>query len=136
MPKKTWIEKRNSDKPFLIKKTDKKFADIPEGSAMLIATPRIIDAYVKNIPFGKSSDLKTMREDLALSYDAEKTCPVTTGIFLRIVAEAAYEELQAGKDIDDVAPFWRIITPKMKVAEKLVCGVEFIEKQRILEGIE
>ena len=136
MVKKTWIEKRDCDKSFKIKTIDKDFADIPEGSKMFIATPQIIDAYVKHIPFGKSTELSTMRNDLAIEYQGDKTCPVSTGIFLRIISEASFEELKAGKDIGDVTPFWRIVNPKSKLAEKLECGIDFIEKQRELEGIE
>ena len=60
----------------------------------------------------------------------DKTCPVTTGIFLRIVSEASFEELNEGKDIQKVTLFWRIVNPKSKLAEKLECGIDFIEKQR------
>ncbi len=130
MAKKTWIEKRDCDKSYKIKTIDKKFADIPEGSKMFIPTSRIIDDYIKHIPFGKSTELSTMRNDLATDYQADKTCPVTTGIFLRIVSEASYEELKSGKGIEEVTPFWRIVNPKSKLANKLECGAEFINKQR------
>ena len=136
MAKKTCIEKRDCNKSFKIKTIDKKFADISEGSKMLIATPQIIDDYVIHIPFGKSTELATMRNDLAIEYQADKTCPVTTGIFLRIVSEESFEELNAGKDIEKVTPFWRIVNPKSKLAEKLECGIDFIKKQRENEGIE
>ena len=136
MAKKTWIEKRDCDKSYKIKTIDKKFADIPEGSKMFIPTPRIIDDYIKHIPFGKSTELSTMRNDLATDYQADKTCPVTTGIFLRIVSEASYMELKQGKEIDEVTPFWRLVNPKSKLANKLECGIEFIEKQRKNEGIK
>ena len=133
MAKKTWIEKRNCNKSFKIKTIYKKFADIPEGSKMFIATPKIIDDYVNNIPFGKSTELATMRNDLAIEYQADETCHVTTGIFLRIVSEASFEELNAGKDIEKVTPFWRIVNPKSKLAEKLDCGTKFILKLRKIE---
>jgi hypothetical protein len=136
MAKKTWIEKRDCDKSFIIKTIDKKFADIPEGSKMLIATPQIIDEYVKHIPFGTSTELSTMRNDLAIEYQADKTCPVTTGIFLRIISEASFEEVSSGKDINEVTPFWRIVNPKSKLAEKLECGINFIINQREIEGIQ
>ena len=74
--------------------------------------------------------------EMTFEYLADKTCPVTTGIFLRIVSEASFEELKAGNDIEEVTPFWRIVNPKSKLAEKLECGIDFIEKQRELEGIE
>ena len=135
MAKKTWIEKRDCNKSYKIKTIDKKFADIPEGSKMFIATPRIIDDYIKHIPYGKSTELSTMRNDLAIDYQADNTCPVTIGIFLRIVSEASYEELKSGKGIEEVTPFWRIVNPKSKLANKLECGAEFINKQREREVI-
>ena len=135
MAKKTWIEKRDCNKSYKIKTIDKKFADIPEGSKMFIPTPRIVDDYIKHIPFGKSTELSTMRNDLATDYQADKTCPVTTGIFLRIVSEASYEELKSGKGIEEVTPFWRIVNSKSKLANKLECGAEFINQQRENEGI-
>ena len=133
---KSWIDKRDCEKSFKIKTIDKKFADIKEGSKMFIATPLIIDEYVKQIPFGKSTQLTTMRDNLAIKYKADKTCPVTTGIFLRIVSEASYMELKQGKGIDEVTPFWRIVNPNSKLANKLECGIQFIEKQRENEGIK
>ena len=135
MAKKTWIEKRDCNKSYKIKTIYKKFADIPEGSKMFIATPRIIDDYIKHIPYGKSTELSTMRNDLAIEYQADNTCPVTIGIFLRIVSEASYEELKSGKGIEEVTPFWRIVNPKSKLANKLECGAEFINKQREREVI-
>mgnify|MGYP000518920703 CR=1 FL=1 len=134
--KKSWVEKRNCDTSFKIKKIDKKFADIPAHSKMLIVSPPIIDNYVKNIPSSKSVSLKELRDDLAKKYEADKTCPVTTGIFLRIVAEAAYEELESGKTITQITPFWRVINSKMKIASKLACGLNFINFQREKEGLE
>ncbi|MCB4809400.1 hypothetical protein LG651_14180 [Tamlana sp. 62-3] len=134
MAKKTWIEKRDAKKEFVVKTIDKKFADIPEGSRMLIATPQIINTYVNNIPFGKTRELTTMRTDLAATYNTDKTCPVTAGIFLRIVAEAAYEELENNGSIEQITPFWRIVSPNSKLAKKLSCGEAFIINQRIKEG--
>ena len=75
-----------------------------------------------------------MRDDLAMEYGADKTCPVTTGIFLRIVAEVAWEALENGKDAEEVTPFWRIVNPNSKLAAKLSRGSSFIIKQRTLEA--
>ena len=67
------------------------------GENMLIATPKIIDDYIKQIPKGININIKTLRNDLALTYNADTTCPVTTGIFLRIVSEAAFEDFLNGE---------------------------------------
>lgn len=135
MAKKTWLEKFNSDKPHVVKVIDKKFADMPAGTTMFIATPKIIDEYVNHIPKGVSVDIPTLRKDLAAEYDAEKTCPVTTSIFLRIASEVACEKYQNGTNLENITPFWRVVTPKMPLAKKLTCGVKFIEELRTEEGL-
>lgn len=130
MARKTWIEKLQVDKVPEVKRTDKAFADIPENSLMLIATPRLVADYIREIPSGTFVDTPTIRRDLALAHGADYTCPVTTGIFLRIVAEAAYEEMLSGKPLEEITPFWRAIAPGSTTAKKLTFGEELIIQQR------
>lgn len=127
--KKTWIDKLNEKKEAKVKRTETDFADIPAGSNMLIATPQLIEQYIREIAPGKRIDTKTMRKDLALSNNADYTCPVTTGIFLRTVAEANYEKLQRGEPLDRITPFWRAIDPLGALAKKLSFGKDFISEQ-------
>ena len=132
---KSWNEKFNNGKDIQVKTLDKKFADIEAGEKMLIATPNIIDEYIRQIPAGTETGLKTIRNDLAIELNADKTCPVTTGIFLRIVAEKAYEEWQNGTPVNSITPFWRVIDKKASIVKKLSFGYDFIEKQRKIEGL-
>lgn len=127
--RKTWAEKMNPDMQPKIERTDKAFADIPAGAKMLIATPSIVEEYIKHIPKGVHTSLQQMRKDLATEYHAEYTCPVTSGIFLRIVAENAYEEYTNGKPLSKIAPFWRMLDRKSPACKKLTFGTEFIEEQ-------
>jgi hypothetical protein len=133
--RKTWQEKLHNGMPPKVEVLDKKFADIPAGASMFIANPEIVDAYIRNIPKGTQTDIQQMRKDLAGEYDAEYTCPLTAGIFLRIVSEAAYEEYLAGKPLKKIAPFWRMIDSKAPVAKKLTFGTDFIKEQRAKEGL-
>ena len=133
--RKSWQEKLHNGKSYHVEKIDKKFADIPADASMLVATPEIVDSYIRNIPFGSATTLQQMRSDLAAEYNAEYCCPITAGIFLRIAAEAAFEELTNGKSPDEVTPFWRIIDRKSPTAKKLSFGTEFIEHQRAAEGL-
>ena len=48
--KKTWIDKFNQPREKMIKMLDKDFADMKAGEVMLIATPRIIDEYINQVP--------------------------------------------------------------------------------------
>lgn len=135
MAKKTWAEKMKPEMEHKVEVADKDFADIPAGHTLLIATPTIVDEYVRHIPEGTHVPIKQMREDLAAEYGAEFTCPVTSGIFLRIVAENAYDQLQKGEPIDKIAPFWRMIDKKSTSAKKLACGLDWLQQQREKEGL-
>ncbi len=135
MAKKTWLEKFNVNLEPKVEITDKKFADIPEGSKMLIATPKLVDDYVRQIPKGQHTSLQQMRKDLAAEFNAEFTCPITSGIFLRIVSELAYEQYQNGTPIKKITPFWRMIDKKAPLAKKLSFGYDFVEEMRRKEGI-
>ena len=76
-----------------------------------------------------------IRKDLAAANNAAYTCPVTTGIFLRIVAENAFEEYQKGKALNKITPFWRAMSVKSPSAKKLTFGMQFLVSQQKKEGI-
>ena len=84
---------------------------------MLIPTPKIVDAFIRKIPAGQQINISTIRKQLAAKYGADMTCPITTGIFVRIAAEAAYEEFEKGMPIQNITPFWRVIDEKSATAK-------------------
>jgi hypothetical protein len=132
---KSWTEKRDTNKEIQVKINDKKFADIPAGTRMLIPSPKIVDDFVKTIPNGSFMSTKDLRNRLAIQYDAEMTCPLVTGIFLRIISEAAYEEYQLDKNIEKITPFWRVVDPDSRLANKLTFGTEFLIQNQANENI-
>lgn len=134
MARKTWREKFETRKTPEIVVTTKDFGGIPAGSRMLIATPKIIEDYILDLPPGKVCDIRTLRNDLAAAHHVDVTCPLTTGIFLRIVAEANYEKLQQGVALDRIAPFWRVIDPGSPLAAKLTFGRKFLLDQIATES--
>ena len=133
--RKTWQQKLNDGREPHIEKSDKEFAGVKTGQKMLIPTPKLIDEYIRQIPKGKAVDSLTLRNDLAIEHGAEVTCPLTTGIFLRIVSEAAYEEFQQGKPVGKITPFWRVIDENSPTAKKLTFGTGFLKEQRMKEKI-
>tara|TARA_B100000686_G_scaffold111291_1_gene118568 strand:+ start:20972 stop:21382 length:411 start_codon:yes stop_codon:yes gene_type:complete len=133
---KSWVEKRDINKKHKVKINQKKFADIPSGTKMLIPTPKIVDKFVREIPDGSFLYLRQLREKIADDFNADMTCPVVTGISMRIISEAAFEEYQKHKDLDKITPFWRIVEPDSKLARKLACGIDFIIAKQMREGIE
>lgn len=133
--KKTWTEKMNGVIEPQVKRLDKPVAGMPQNAMMLIATPAIVADYIQHIEPGHEVDVTTLRNDLAATYHADCTCPLTTGIFLRIVAEAAYETYSQTNSLKQVTPFWRVIKPNSPLAKKLTFGQDFLVEQRKKEQL-
>lgn len=112
---------------------EKDFAGIKKGQMMLVATPQIVADYIRKIPSGKSKTIVQMRGELARRRRCDAACPVSTAIFARIAAEAAIEEMEAGKTVDEIIPFWRLISSQDKIAKKLSIDPQWIDHQRELE---
>ena len=102
----------------------------PPGSSMVISTPAEVDALVNRIPKGKLATLATLRQSLATQHDATIACPVTTGIFMGIVARAAEEREMMGAK--RVAPWWRVLTSDGQLNPRMPGGLA--EHRRRLEA--
>jgi hypothetical protein len=130
MPK-SWEQKFRGAKPPHVAVLDKAFAGLRPGQRLFIADPPLVEAWIRAIPPGRTAEVATLRADLARRHDADATCPTSTAIFLRIVAERALERLDR-----EPAPFWRLVAPDSPLAAKLSCGPDFIRHRRALEGAE
>lgn len=130
MAKKTIQEKYNDEKHVKVEVLEKKYSDFNAGDRMFIASPKIIANYINQIPKGKFVSVKTLRKDIAVENNADNSCPLTTGIFLRIVAEKNYEDYLNGKKINLLTPFWRAIEPKSPLMKKLAFAPFILEQQQ------
>ena len=130
---KTWREKLDNGKEPFVGVMNRAVSGVPAGGMMLIPTPRQVDDYIRAIPEGMSKTQQDMGAELAKAAGADVTCPMCTGIFVRISAEAAHEEMMAGKSM--VTPFWRIIPPKANVRKKLTFGDAIVDEMRKAEGL-
>jgi hypothetical protein len=130
---KSWTDKMQAKPPHTVV-LDKDFAGVPAGSRLLISCPLELEHYLRHhVPPGETREVQQVRRELARLHHADATCPVSTAIFLRTVAEAAWDQLEAGASTTDVAPFWRIVDPKSPLAKKLRAGGDWIEQQRAAE---
>ena len=134
-PKKTWQEKLDGGKEPYVGVMNRTVSGVAAGGLMLIPNPRQVDDYIRTIPKSVAKTQREMGDDLAAAAGADITCPMCTGIFLRISAEAAHEEMLAGKDASEIAPFWRIIPPKAPVRKKLSFGEAIVDQLRKAEGL-
>ena len=111
----------------IVKILDKRFSDIPSGKKMLISSPEKIAEFIFMIPKGSNLSIKELRRALASIAGADNTCPVTTGIFLRMAIE---------QNKDDVNfPYWRVVDEKHPVVKKLKLDGNQIRKKRAEERI-
>jgi alkylated DNA nucleotide flippase Atl1 len=131
---KTAIEKRDTTGPAKVEVlTEARGGNYPPGK-MLVSTPLELEAYIRRIPEGRVLTTSALRAVLARDARADYTCPVTTGIFLRIVGEAAEEERAAGKS--GLAPYWRVVRDDGELIDKLPGGVAAQAKRLEQEDVE
>lgn len=131
--KKTWAEKLSGGSPPKIVVTDKEFAGIPVGTSMLVASPRAVDEAIRSLPAGTAMNMKEFREVLAKQHKAQACCPLSTAIFVRIAAEAAWDGIEQGQASSAVTPFWRVVEPGSSLAKKLRADSAWIAHQRDME---
>jgi hypothetical protein len=131
-----WRKRFDTAKPpkTVILHTD--FAGIKTGTVMYIGSPGMIANYIARIPRGETRAIERMRNELARRNGAQATCPVTTAIYLKVVAEVALADLNEGKPFESVVPFWRVVEPGSKIAKRLSCDDAMIEHLRALDRAE
>jgi alkylated DNA nucleotide flippase Atl1 len=127
--KKTAVEKRDQHVPVKIEVLAAPLGPAYPAGRLLISTPLAIQAVVQQVPAGQVLTLGTLRTRLAHDHGADYTCPMTTGIFLRIVAEAAEEEARA--DI----PWWRVVRDNGQLLDKLPGGTDRQASLLAQEGV-
>lgn len=123
-------EHLNSSKQPKIVVLDKDFAGVKKGQKLFVATPKIVDDYINKIPYGETRTIETMRRELSRRRKCDATCPVSSSIFIRIASQSAIDDLESGKSVSEVTPFWRLLTSKDKIAKKLTIDPEWLDVQR------
>ena len=110
-----WREKLERPQEPKIVSVPPKMARFGNGT-MLIPTPKLVDEIIRLVPKGKLITVGEIREKLAKDHSADVTCPLTTGIFVRIVAEAANEAADNGAK--RLTPYWRVVRDNGELNEK------------------
>jgi len=134
MPKRrTWSEKLRDSKglPRVEKITDKMSKRWGEGT-VVIPAPMEVDEMMRKVPEGKLVTVNEIRGALAKKHGATIGCPLTTGIFAWVAANAAEEKRKEGKK--DITPYWRILKTGGVINPKYPGGVEAQKKLLENEG--
>ena len=119
--RKTWREKlERVQEPKVVQVPPRMQKRFGTGT-MLIPRPLDVDSVIRKIPRGRLATQSQIRERLAKDCGADVACPITTGIFVRIAAEAANEDMESGKK--RVTPYWRVVRDDGGLNERFPGGV-------------
>jgi alkylated DNA nucleotide flippase Atl1 len=138
MPKKrkSWREKLTDNKGLpKVEKITPKMAGrwgTKVGDTVVIPAPIEVDEIMKKVPKGKLITINEIRGTLARKHNATIGCPITTGIFARIAAEAAAEATTEGEK--NITPYWRTLKAGGVINEKYPGGVDAQKKLLEKEG--
>ena len=123
MPKtrKSWQEKLadSKDLPRVVEITGKMSTRWGTGT-FVIPAPIEVDEIMQKVPEGKLITVSEIRAALAKKHGATIGCPLTTGIFAWIAANAAEEAAAEGKK--DITPYWRTLKTDGSLNEKYPGG--------------
>ena len=132
--RKSWEEKLNDakDLPKVVQlkgKAKRRW----NAETLAIASPREIFSLIQEVPAGKVATIADLQAAVAKKHTAEMGCPLTTGIFTWIAANAS-EELEA-KCPGSGAPYWRILKSDGSLNPKFPGGIVRQAKRLAKEGI-
>jgi hypothetical protein len=131
--KKSWSEKLADSKglPRIGEITEKMSKRWGTGT-MVIPAPTEVNEMMRRVPEGELLTINEIRVALARKHGTNICCPLTTGIFAWIAANAAEEQRLEGKK--DITPYWRTLKTGGVINPKYPGGVEkqrkLLEKER------
>ena len=119
----SWQEKlRDSKDCPKVSTISEKLSKIWGTGTVVIPAPLEVDAYMRKVPEGRLTTINEICQALATRHGATIGCPITTGIFAWIAANAAEEQKQEGKT--DITPSWRTLKVGGLINEKYPGGAE------------
>jgi alkylated DNA nucleotide flippase Atl1 len=133
MKKTTWQEKlaESRDLPRVEKIDEKKSKRWGTGT-FVIPAPIEVDEIMRQVPKGKLITINEIRQILAKKHKATIGCPITTGIFSWIAANASDEMEKQGKK--QITPYWRTLKTGGILNEKYPGGLNNLKKRLVAEG--
>lgn len=107
-PRKSWVQKLHQprDLPMVSRIQGKMSRRWGEGT-VAIPSPLEVDAIMRKVSRGRLITINEIRSLVARKHGATIGCPITSGIFAWIAANAAEEERERGKV--RITPYWRTL---------------------------
>ena len=131
--KKTWRDKLADSKGLpKIGKIEGKMSTRWGTGTMVIPAPIQVKELMDQVPKGKLTSINELREGLAKAHGTDIACPITTGIFAWIAANAAEEA--AAEGAKRITPYWRTLKSGGELNPKYPGGIEGVRKHLQAEG--
>ncbi len=128
MGKKTsWREKLadSKDLPKIVKCEEKgKYGPrwgLKAGDTLVIPAPNEVDEIMRKVRKGELITINEIRVILSEKHKTTSACPMTSGIFVWIAANAAEEERKLGKK--NITPYWRTLKSGGELNPKYPGGI-------------
>jgi alkylated DNA nucleotide flippase Atl1 len=131
--KKTWQEKLNDDKDLpRIEEITGNMSQRWGTGTFVIPAPREVNEIMRQVPKGKLTTINEIRKTLAKKHGTSIACPITTGIFAWVSANAAEEAYASGTK--DITPWWRTLKTGGELNPKYPGGTAEQEARLKAEG--
>jgi hypothetical protein len=131
--RKSWREKmENPNLPKVVDIPPKMQKRLGTGT-LLLPSPHDVDDAIRHIRKGTVKSVADLRAEFAARYATHTACPLVTGIFVRIAAEAAEEAAREGKT--RITPYWRVVKDDGSLYPKFPGGVERQAERLRAEGV-
>jgi 6-O-methylguanine DNA methyltransferase, DNA binding domain len=105
--RKSWREKMNNPNLPKVVEIPPRMQKRHGSGTMVVPSPRDVEAIMRSVKKGAVTTVGRLRRDLAAKFSTDVACPMATGMFVRLAAEAAEEEAAAGKA--RITPYWRVV---------------------------
>jgi len=130
--RKTWQEKLEDNKGFpKVFKIDRTKNKRWGTGTFVIPAPMEVAELMDRVPPGKLTTIDELRKVLARRHRATIACPITTGIFAWIAANAAAEAEAQGKK--RTTPYWRTLRTGGQINPKYPGGIPFLKRKLAAE---
>jgi len=121
--RKSWSEKLMDSKDLpKVKEITSKMSKKWGTGTVVIPAPIEVDEVMRNVPEGRLITINDIRKLLARKHNATIGCPITTGMFAWIAANAAEEQRKKGER--NITPYWRTLKTGGVLNDKYPGGIE------------
>jgi hypothetical protein len=133
--RKTWREKLADDKDLpRVEPIDARMSRRFGTGTFVIPAPREVDELMRRVPKGRLVTINEIRAALARRHKTDIACPLTTGIFAWVAANAAEEDRAAGAK--RITPYWRTLKSGGELNPKYPGGIAAVTRLLRAEGHE